>query len=270
MKKEGGGFIFIKDDNMVVDLTLDEDDMDTTASPEIEPLPDLTENDSEDKSVDSSKTGDSESTECNTKSAEDDSDDSGNKNKSKDDIHENEKEVSVRNDADVSEKEDESSHNKTEAIEKENENGLDNEKDTYTELTMKDVKPVKEELDKNISGGNVGCSNSEDEKVFVPKGVQTVPTVIKFASPEEVDLLKLCPLEQKQMLLQKARELDETKKDLVDTKASLKSLQENISLLLKIIHEDFDYGDPENIEKVILDFIRVNGEQNGQPSTSGE
>ena len=131
------------------------------------------------------------------------------------------------------------------------------------------------------------------------KGAQTVPTVVKFASPEEVDLLSLSPIEQKQMLLLKAREVDEkdreldekereldqTKKSLAlislppvkkdqmlqgmareldETKKSLTSIQANIWHLLKIIIPDFDYGNPQDIEAVILEFIRANGGQDGQ------
>ncbi|XP_045196926.2 MORC family CW-type zinc finger protein 3-like [Mercenaria mercenaria] len=172
----------------------------------------------------------------------------------------------------------------------------------YSEI-QEDVKPDKEELDKNLNDTKTEDKklddtkledkklddnkledkkltdpktedkkvndNSEEKKVFVEKGAQTVPTVVKFASPEELDLLKLCPSEQRQVLLQKARELDETKKEFSETQKTLKSLQDNIWQLLKIIVPDFDYGNPENIEKIILDFIRVNGEQNDSPSTSG-
>ena len=114
---------------------------------------------------------------------------------------------------------------------------------SYTEMD-EDVKPIKEELDKQIHALKT---------VLAHRGSQTVPTVVKFASPDEVVLESLSQLEQKQMLLQKARELEENKR-------CLKSLQDNIWQLLKIIVPDFDYGNPDNIENIILDFIRVNGE----------
>ena len=132
------------------------------------------------------------------------------------------------------------------------------------ELTeMNDVKPDKEELDKKleINQNKVETDKDEIKKEFVCKYSQTVPTIVKFASPEEVDLLKLSPVEQKETLLLKSRELDETKKSLTSLQDSMTSLQENILKLLKIIVPDFDYGEPGNIEKIILDFIRVNEEQ---------
>lgn len=140
----------------------------------------------------------------------------------------------------------------------------------YTEMKEEDIKPDKQELDKKLNSTKVEDNNTtEEKKVFVHKAAQTVPTVVKFASPEEVDLLRLCPVEQKQALLEKSRELDDTKKELDDTQKTLKRLQDNIWQLLKIIVPDFDYGEPENIEKIILDFIRVNGDQIDKPSTSG-
>lgn len=138
----------------------------------------------------------------------------------------------------------------------------------YKEI-KEDIKPDKKELDKKLNDTKVEDNDTNDEKkVFVHKAAQTVPTVVKFASPEEVDLLKLCPVEQKQALLEKSRELDDTKKELGDTQKTLKSLQGNIWQLLKIIVPDFDYGEPENIEKVILDFIRANGDQIDNSSSS--
>ncbi|XP_052810940.1 MORC family CW-type zinc finger protein 3-like [Mya arenaria] len=144
--------------------------------------------------------------------------------------------------------------------------------DGYMEMNDDDVKPDKEKLDKTVCKDEENVSKAKEEvdmkernvEVMVKKGevkkefksahVQTVPVISKLASPEEVDLLSLSAVEQKQMLLVKARELSETKK-------SLTSLQSNIWKLLKIIVSDFDYGDPENIEQVIVDFIRVNGEE---------
>ncbi|KAH3729541.1 hypothetical protein DPMN_055512 [Dreissena polymorpha] len=129
--------------------------------------------------------------------------------------------------------------------------GAENESNEYTEI--QDVKPDKEIL--------IACKNevkTEVKKEFADNFVQTVPTVVKFASPEEVDLLKLSAVEQKQALLEKARELDTTKESLDETKNNLTSLRNNICKLLKIIVSDFDYGEPENIEKVILEFIQAN------------
>lgn len=147
-------------------------------------------------------------------------------------------------------------------------------KHMYTEMKEEDVKPDKDKLDNGLSVPKSDDTEMKDtieeKKVFIHKGSQTVPTVVKFASPKEVDLLKLCPMEQKQVLLQKVRELDDTKKDLNDTQTTLKTLQDNIWHLLKIIVPDFDYGNPENIENIILDFIRVNGEETETPSTSGK
>ena len=106
-----------------------------------------------------------------------------------------------------------------------------------------DIKPDKSALDKII----------KESVNQTHRGSQTVP-VVKLASVEEAELLKLKPLEKNIMLLSKARELAEANEN-------LKSLQENIYRLLKIIVPDYDYGEPEHVEKVVLEFIRVNDEE---------
>lgn len=136
------------------------------------------------------------------------------------------------------------------------------------EKVVKDEDKMEIETDSGCSGAevkNVEVDRKESDidkvkKEMVNSLVQTVPVVVKFASPEEVELQKLSQIEQRNLLLEKSRELD-------DTNRSLKSLQQNIWKLLKITVSDFDYGEPENIEKVILDFIRVNGDQE-EPSSS--
>ena len=115
-----------------------------------------------------------------------------------------------------------------------------------------DIKPDKTALDKKIK---------EAEKQITHKGSQTVPVVVKLATLEESQLLKLKPVEKNTMLLSKTRELAEASEN-------LKSLQENIYRLLKIIVPDYDYGEPENVEKVILEFIRVNEEESQEASGS--
>ena len=107
-----------------------------------------------------------------------------------------------------------------------------------------DIKPDKSALDKII----------KESVNHTHRGSQTVPVVVKLASVEEAELLKLKPLEKNTMLLSKARELAEANEN-------LKCLQENIYRLLKIIVPDYDYGEPEHVEKVILEFIRVNEEE---------
>ncbi|KAH3729549.1 hypothetical protein DPMN_055520 [Dreissena polymorpha] len=142
----------------------------------------------------------------------------------------------------ISDKDDENLSNAK--ISEDDKLGAEHESNEYTEI--QDVKPDTEIL--------AACKNevkTEVKKAFADSCVQTVPTVVKFASPEEVDLLKLSAVEQTQALLEKARELDETKNNLT-------SLRNNICQLLKIIVSDFDYGEPENIEKVILEFIQAN------------
>ena len=120
-----------------------------------------------------------------------------------------------------------------------------------------DIKPDKAALDKII----------KESVNQTHRGSQTVPVVVKLASVEEAELLKLKPLEKNTMLLSKARELAEANEN-------LKCLQENIYRLLKIIVPDYDYGEPEHVEKVILEFIRVNEEecqeQSQEASTSQE
>ena len=106
-----------------------------------------------------------------------------------------------------------------------------------------DIKPDKSALDKII----------KESVNQTHRGSQTVP-VVKLESVEEAELLKLKPLEKNTMLLSKARELAEANEN-------LKSLQENIYRLLKIIVPDYDYGEPEHVEKVVLEFIRVNDEE---------
>lgn len=162
--------------------------------------------------------------------------------------------------------------NLDEGVEKSSETGGESsgtsaeiENDTGTAVTN-GLSETTEEKDNNTADktDNKGDSKSEIKlevkKEMVHTLSQTVPVVVKFASPEEIDLLNMGPLEQRNALLAKCRELDDTKQNLV-------SLQKNIWQLLKIIVPDFDYGEPENIEKIIMDFIRVNNEEE-QPSSS--
>ncbi|XP_053397345.1 sperm-associated antigen 1-like [Mercenaria mercenaria] len=129
--------------------------------------------------------------------------------------------------------------------------GIDN---GYTEMEADpDKKPEEGELERMLTEMdqvlNGTLPNETDEKkVFQHKASQTVPTVVKFASPNEVELLKLCPTEQRQQLLVKTRELDE--------------LRRSILTLMKILQPDYEYGPPENVDKVIKEFIKANNEQN--------
>ena len=115
-----------------------------------------------------------------------------------------------------------------------------------------DIKPDKALLDKKIKEKEVATTN---------RGSQTVPVVMKLVSLEEAELLKLSAVEKNAMLLSNTRELEEAK-------GNLTSLQENIYRLLKIIVPDYDYGEPGNVEKVILEFIRVNEEESQEASGS--
>ncbi|KAL4232694.1 MORC CW-type zinc finger [Mactra antiquata] len=280
IKTEDGGFITVSfSEDSVVDLTLDEDTLDDTTSSVEKDKPKEPEKDSSNKSTDKTVSEESEMTDTvamdtsdqNTSIDNDNTSLEVDKSKRKSNLSAASKKqkVSDNNDKNAAntdkDKSDVSSKQETKTVEKDK---VGEGNDVYTELTAEDVKPDVKDLDTTLDKKETEIKN--EEKVLVQKSVQTVPTVIKFASPEEVDLLKLCPLEQSQILLQKSRELQEIKNQLTETKSSLKSLQGNIWQLLKIIVADFDYGDPENIEKVILDFIRVNGEQNDQPSTSGQ
>ena len=131
----------------------------------------------------------------------------------------------------------------------------------------------KEEIKVDNSKDNtiVAKAKAEDEtkakdektvkKEMVDRLAQTVPVVVKYASPEEVELFNLSSIEQRNVLLEKSRDLDDVKKNML-------SLQKNICQLLKIIVPDFDYGEPEDIEQVILDFIKVNDSEEEPTSSS--
>ncbi|KAK3594490.1 hypothetical protein CHS0354_030010 [Potamilus streckersoni] len=113
-----------------------------------------------------------------------------------------------------------------------------------------DVKPTMEELNRAIflQKPNVELAH---------KTVQTVPVVIRSAAQDEVDLEKLSPLEKSHHLVAQRRKVCELQKKLEATNSRFKSLQGNICNLLKAIDPDFDCGQPDDIENVILDFIRV-------------
>ncbi|KAK3594491.1 hypothetical protein CHS0354_030011 [Potamilus streckersoni] len=119
--------------------------------------------------------------------------------------------------------------------------------------SQKDVKP-------NVKGLDQAIKESKPVVELAHKTAQTVPVVIRLATRDEIDLEKLSPLEKRQHLVAKYREVCELQKKLEETNTRFKSLQGNICNLLKIIVPDFDYGQPDDIENVILDFIRVNGE----------
>ena len=131
----------------------------------------------------------------------------------------------------------------------------------------------KEEIKVDNSKDNtiVAKAKAEDEtkakdektvkKEMVDRLAQTVPVVVKYASPEEVELFNLSSIEQRNVLLEKSRDLEDVKKNML-------SLQKYICQLLKIVVPDFDYGEPEDIEQVILDFIKVNDSEEEPTSSS--
>ena len=122
-----------------------------------------------------------------------------------------------------------------------------------------DIKPDKALLDKKMKEKDVPATN---------RGSQTVPVVMKLASLEETELLKLSAVEKNAMLLSKTRELEQAKGNLEETKRNLTNLQGNIFRLLKIIDPNCDYGEPENVEKFILQFIKFNEEKSQEASGS--
>ena len=145
--------------------------------------------------------------------------------------------------------EDEASNDNASLMDDPDENGYEEMRDTPV-----DLKPViKTETDEK---GDSTTSLIVPKVETKSKLIQTVPTVVKYANTEEVELAGLSPLEHKDLLLSTRRELKETRD-------SLKSLQRNIHRLLQIIVSDFDYGSPDDIESIIIDFIRVNGEEAG-------
>ena len=148
----------------------------------------------------------------------------------------------------------------TDETESKTKDKLDDSKDTVDDSKTNtgasvgeqlDIKPDKALLDKKMKS----AENT------VNKGSQTVPVVMKLATLKESEILKLSQVEKNTMLVSKSRELEEAKNNLT-------SLQENIYRLLKIIVPDYDYGEPENVEKVILEFIRVNEEESQEASGS--
>ena len=105
-------------------------------------------------------------------------------------------------------------------------------------------------LDKNLKDKEVSETKSGSTKETV-SGVDKKQLQLKT---KEVEKLKS---EQKKL-----------KGELDEARGNLTSMQENIFRLLKIIVPDYDYGQPENVEKVILEFIRVNEEESQESSGS--
>ncbi|KAL3883238.1 hypothetical protein ACJMK2_029521 [Sinanodonta woodiana] len=131
-------------------------------------------------------------------------------------------------------------------------------------ISQQDVKPSIKELNRtlilpqpNVEGLEKAIKISKPVVEFVHQTVQTVPVVIGLATQDDVDLLKLSPLEKSQHLVAQRKKVCELQKKLEDTNSRFKSLQVSICNLLKVIDPDFDCGQPDDIENVILDFIRV-------------
>ncbi|WAR07661.1 MORC3-like protein [Mya arenaria] len=266
IKTEDGGFITVPNaggDAGLIDLKMEEEDLEETGATTKTPWKTKlsaphpkTCNESANKKMGSAGNADSE--------------DSSNKSDESDKT--SKKTSGTKTDKNVDKENKKYSDKETEGT------AVEAEGNGYLEINDDDVKPDKEKLDKTVykdektdskakkevdmkeRNVEVTLKNNGVKKEFKSAHVQTVPVISNLASPEEVDSLSLCAVVQKQMLLVKERELSETKK-------SLTSLQSNIWKLLKIIASDLDYGDPENIEQIIVEFIRVSSEKDASEET---
>ncbi|XP_041353978.1 MORC family CW-type zinc finger protein 3-like isoform X2 [Gigantopelta aegis] len=119
--------------------------------------------------------------------------------------------------------------------------------------TTVDVKPNIGELNRQMRQKNRRSEAYEISARIFSKFVQTTPVDLRPACSDGIKQSSLKPIEQRQQLITKCGEL-------ADCKEKLKSLQDDIYKLLRIIVPDVELGDSTDIQYIIGEMIRVNSE----------
>ena len=139
--------------------------------------------------------------------------------------------------------------------------------DSTGTTTTTDVKPDVGELNRQMGQNSFkGKPGSKPETYEISarifsKSVQTVPVDVRPACNDAVKQSSLRPLEQRQQLIGKCGELAECKQN-------LKSLQDDIYKLLRIIVPDVELGHSTDIQYIIGEMIRVNSEVPADPPSA--